>query len=326
MHEGLRTIGEVARLSGLPVATVRYYSDEGLVPPVARSPGGYRLYDEDALARLQLVRTLRDLGVDLATAALVLSGAQSLTQVADRQAAALEARIQELRVRQAVLRHAASRGADPAAVTRAHRLAALAEGQRRRLVTELIGEATRGLELEPEFAAHLRSMVPVPPPDPAPAQLEAWVEMAYLVSDPGFRAAVRAAFERHAADRASGADRGDPASWRRAERAVMDLAGAALAEGVPPGCARARAIVEELVGVFADAHGRDDDAGFRRWLAERLEVGADARVSRYVELLAVIEGRAAGPDPVPAARWFLGALTHERRTVAGPGGVVGRGS
>ncbi|MCO5997016.1 MerR family transcriptional regulator [Actinoallomurus rhizosphaericola] len=318
MHEGLHTIGEMARLSGLPVATIRYYSDEGLVPPAARSPGGYRLYDEDALARLELVRTLRDLGVDLATAARVLDGAQSLAQVADRQAAALEARIQELRVRQAVLRHAAARGADPAAVTRAHRLAVLAAGQRHRMVTELIGEATRGLDLEPGFAAHLRSMVPDPPEDPEPARLEAWVELAYLVGDPGFRAVVRTAFERHAADRASGADRGDPASWRRAERAVLDLAGAALAEGVPPGCARARAVVEELVAVFAGAHGRNDDAEFRRWLAERVRAGADARVSRYVELLAVIDGRAAGPDPVPAARWFLSALEASAAAVTGP--------
>ncbi|MEV5752724.1 MerR family transcriptional regulator [Actinoallomurus sp. NPDC052308] len=308
MHEGLHTIGEMARLSGLPVATIRYYSDQGLVPPVARSPGGYRLYDDEARARLELVRTLRDLGVGLATVARVLSGAQSLAQVADRQAAALEARIQELRVRQAVLRHAASHGADPAAVTRAHRLAALAAGQRRRMVADLIGEATRGLDMDPGFAARLRSMVPDPPDDPAPAQLEAWVELAYLVSDPDFRAAVRAGFERHAADRASGADRGDPASWRRAERAVLDLAGAALAEGVPPGCARARAVVAELVAVFADAHGRDDDAEFRRWLAERVRVGADARVSRYFALLAVVDGRPTGPDPVPEARWFLSAL------------------
>ncbi|MEV5710924.1 MerR family transcriptional regulator [Actinoallomurus sp. NPDC052274] len=308
MHEGLHTIGEMARLSGLPVATIRYYSDQGLVPPVARSPGGYRLYDDEALARLELVRTLRDLGVGLATVARVLSGAQSLAQVADRQAAALEARIQELRVRQAVLRHAASHGTDPATVTRAHRLAALAAGQRRRTVADLIGEATRGLDMDPGFAARLRSMVPDPPDDPAPAQLEAWVELAYLVSDPDFRAAVRAAFERHATDRASGADRGDPASWRRAERAVLDLAGAALAEGVPPGCARARAVVAELVAVFADAHGRDDDAEFRRWLAERVRVGADARVSRYLALLAVVDGRPTGPDPVPVARWFLSAL------------------
>jgi DNA-binding transcriptional MerR regulator len=306
--QGLYTIGEMARFSGLPVPTVRYYSDQGLVPPVGRSPGGYRLYDDEALARLELVRTLRDLGVDLATVARVLSGAQSLAQVADRQAAALETQIQALRVRQAVLRHAAAHGADPAAVTRANRLARLSAGQRRQMVTDLVDEATRGLDMEPRFASHLRAMLPDPPDDPTPGQIEAWVELAYLVSDPEFRAGVRAAFERHAADRVSGADRGDPDGWERAERAVLDLAGVALAEGVPPACARARALADRLVAVFADAHGRADDGEFRRWLAERVRIGADARVSRYWELLAVINDRPVRPDPVPAARWFLAAL------------------
>ena len=41
--------GQVARLSGLPVATVRFYSDAGLVPPVGRTAGGYRLYDQEEL-------------------------------------------------------------------------------------------------------------------------------------------------------------------------------------------------------------------------------------------------------------------------------------
>ncbi|MCO6004169.1 MerR family transcriptional regulator [Actinoallomurus purpureus] len=306
--EGLYTIGRVARLSGLPVPTIRYYSDEGLVPPVGRSPGGYRLYDDEALSRLELVRTLRELGVDLATVARVLTGAQSLAQVADRQAAALETQIQALRVRQAVLRHAASRGSDPAEVARAGRLAGLSAGQRRRMVTDLIGEATRGLEMDPVFAAQLRSTLPDPPDDPTVAQVEAWVELAYLVSDPDFRAGVRAAFERHAADRVSGADQGDPESWRRAERAVLDLAGAALAEGVRPTSARARAVVDQVVAAFADAHRRDDDAVFRVWLAERVRVGADARVSRYWRLLAVINDGPPKPDAVPPARWFLRAL------------------
>jgi DNA-binding transcriptional MerR regulator len=41
----LLTIGELARLTGLTVKTVRFWSDEGLVPPADRTPAGYRLYD-----------------------------------------------------------------------------------------------------------------------------------------------------------------------------------------------------------------------------------------------------------------------------------------
>ncbi len=61
----LVTIGELARLAGLTVKTVRFWSDEGLVPPADRTRAGYRLYGPEALVRLGLVRPLRDLGVDL---------------------------------------------------------------------------------------------------------------------------------------------------------------------------------------------------------------------------------------------------------------------
>ncbi|MEC3916744.1 MerR family transcriptional regulator [Nocardia sp. CDC160] len=41
----------------MTVKTIRFYSDKGIVPPTCHSPVGYRLYDVDALARLELLRT-----------------------------------------------------------------------------------------------------------------------------------------------------------------------------------------------------------------------------------------------------------------------------
>lgn len=41
------TIGQLAHRTGLPVRTLRFRSDEGAVPPVARSASGYRLYDAE---------------------------------------------------------------------------------------------------------------------------------------------------------------------------------------------------------------------------------------------------------------------------------------
>ncbi|MGH9002603.1 MAG: MerR family transcriptional regulator, partial [Acidimicrobiia bacterium] len=63
----LLTIGELAKRTGLSVRTVRFYSDAGVVPPSDRSPSGYRLYDAEALARLETAVSLRELGFDLAT-------------------------------------------------------------------------------------------------------------------------------------------------------------------------------------------------------------------------------------------------------------------
>jgi DNA-binding transcriptional MerR regulator len=45
------SIGDLARRTGLSVKTIRWYSDQGLVPPAGRSAAGYRLYDVEALAR-----------------------------------------------------------------------------------------------------------------------------------------------------------------------------------------------------------------------------------------------------------------------------------
>jgi len=59
----LYPIGDVARRTGLNVSAIRFYADEGIVPPSGLTEGGFRLYDVTAIARLELVRTLRDLGV-----------------------------------------------------------------------------------------------------------------------------------------------------------------------------------------------------------------------------------------------------------------------
>ena len=58
-------IGELARCSGLPVKTLRYYEDLGLLPAVGRSPGGYRLFAEESLRRLEFIRRLKSLGLSL---------------------------------------------------------------------------------------------------------------------------------------------------------------------------------------------------------------------------------------------------------------------
>jgi DNA-binding transcriptional MerR regulator len=68
---GLR-IGEVARRTGLPVKTIRYYCDEGLLQPKARSAAGYRLFDEENLTELTIIRALRSMDVSIPELARIL--------------------------------------------------------------------------------------------------------------------------------------------------------------------------------------------------------------------------------------------------------------
>ena len=59
------TIGRLARKSGVTVKTLREYEDMGLIYTVGRSPGNYRLFDEDALWCVNMVAAMRALGLTL---------------------------------------------------------------------------------------------------------------------------------------------------------------------------------------------------------------------------------------------------------------------
>ena len=60
-----RSIGELARRTGVKATTIRWYEQEGLLPEPLRSEGGHRLYDEGHLHRLGFIRHARDLGFSM---------------------------------------------------------------------------------------------------------------------------------------------------------------------------------------------------------------------------------------------------------------------
>ena len=59
------TIGELARLAGVPTSTLRYYERAGLVKPSGRSEGNYRLYGEADLEHLRFIRAAQATGFAL---------------------------------------------------------------------------------------------------------------------------------------------------------------------------------------------------------------------------------------------------------------------
>lgn len=58
-------ISEVARRSGVPAKTLRYYEDIGLLDAPNRTDSGYRNYDEGVLARLAFIRSAQAIGLSL---------------------------------------------------------------------------------------------------------------------------------------------------------------------------------------------------------------------------------------------------------------------
>jgi DNA-binding transcriptional MerR regulator len=61
----MRTVGQVASVTGVTVRTLHHYDEIGLLSPSARSEAGYRLYSYDDLARLQEILVWRALGFGL---------------------------------------------------------------------------------------------------------------------------------------------------------------------------------------------------------------------------------------------------------------------
>ncbi|MGA4726745.1 MerR family transcriptional regulator [Micromonospora taraxaci] len=301
--ETRHTIGDLARRTGLSVKTIRYYADSGIVPPTDRSSAGYRLFDAEAVARLELVRTLRDLGLDLATIRRVVDHEVPLHEVAAAHAEALAVQIRVLRLRQAVLTVAARRGSGPSEVDDLHRLAKLTTREWGRLVDDFLGSVFADLDDMPGYPGVIVSMTPELPDDPSTEQVEAWLELAELCREPEFRARMRRLVRQHAADHdVPGLPRPD------AVAVVRDAVAPALAAGLDPTSPDADPVVATVTSRYASLHGHSDEADLHRRLLDRLVLANDPRRDRYLDLLAVLNGWSTGDATAPAVDWFIRAL------------------
>jgi len=104
------TIGQLSRRTGVPIKALREYEQLGLIYTLGRSESNYRLFDEEALWCVQVIRIMRSLGLtlkeiqNLAVLYLERSGEPIGPHFGEKLEAALtriEARITELKT----LRH-----------------------------------------------------------------------------------------------------------------------------------------------------------------------------------------------------------------------------
>lgn len=61
----MRSISQVAKLTGVSIRTLQYYDKIGLLKPSELTAAGYRMYDDDALQTLQQILFFRELGFSL---------------------------------------------------------------------------------------------------------------------------------------------------------------------------------------------------------------------------------------------------------------------
>lgn len=286
------SIGEIALRAGVTVKAVRYYSDLGLLESW-RAPSGHRRYDEDAVGRLELIRRLRALGIDLPTVQAVLTGQRTLSEVATTHAEALAVQIRTLQRRQAVLRVVAQRPEE------IHQMSDLTESDddRQALVTDFL-DAVIGDD--PELQGVRQTLTPELPDDATDHQVCAWLELAQMLSDAAFRATVRQMVADYRADDLRPG----------VVAALRQRVGPALAAAIDPASPEARAMVDEITADYARRVGKPADAELRTRLSSLLETAGDPRWFRYLRLLAAVNGW-QDPEPLqPIYDWTRTALRH----------------
>jgi DNA-binding transcriptional MerR regulator len=291
------TIGQLARRSGVPTRTIRFWSDEGVLPETDRTAGGYRRYDAAAVARLDLVRTLRELGMGLDAVRAVLDRSRTVDEVAAAHVRAIDDHIRALRVQRAVCTLLARGARTERETALMNDLARLSAAQRQQMIDEFVDATFDGTDPAAPgagIAGAMRSLPASLPDEPTTEQVEAWVELAELVGDESFRARVR-----EMAVAATPIDAAPDAAL------VVEHCGAALAAGIEPGSPAAAQVLAQ-VGVG------DLDPAARTELADRVATFTDARVERYWALLGVLNGWPAREPAVPAFDWFVTALRCER--------------
>jgi DNA-binding transcriptional MerR regulator len=304
-------IGELARLSGLPVKTIRYYSDIGLVPESGRTGSGYRRYDQACLVRLEFVRTLRELGLDLSTVARVLDHGDDLQVIAAAHADAVSAQIRVLKLRRAALRALARRPASPPEVDRMNRIAQATADERRRIIDGFLDSIFDGVPDVPsarDFQARMRAVSADLPDEPSEEQIDAWIELAELVRDPDFQQRLRTMGQRSFGGAAPATP---PDQAGRLAELVFRRAQEAIDAGVEPTSPEAAGLVDELVSAYSTAAGRRVDAEYRQELLDQATLAYEPRAERYWQLLATINGWPPIQPRMHLWGWYTQAL-HAR--------------
>jgi DNA-binding transcriptional MerR regulator len=319
----LYSIGDVARRTGLSVSAIRFYADAGVVAPTEQTDGGFRRYDVHAIARLEVVRTLRELGASLDDIRAVLLATSSLHELATAHLALVEGQLQQLTVRRAVLRTIVALQTPTEQVSLMHKLVSMSDGDRERLIDEFWSATTDGLDIHPGYVDRLHSMRPHLSEDPSAEQVEAWVELAGMVQDQGFRQELRE-FLRRTFQGEPKQQAISPEMQARFDkrRALFLEARAAREAGVPEDSPEARDIAERLAVDAAEfaalTTGQYDLDEARRRMTTPPDVVPSVRqaagldsLRRYQSLVTTINGTTGLAPAASTHEWVAAALRDD---------------
>jgi hypothetical protein len=257
---------------------------------------------------------LREAGIGLAAIRAVLHRKMSLEDALRLCLGAVEAHITSLRQVAAALRAAIRSEPTEHDIRRLCAVTRLSNEERKAMITRFYEQVAEGIPIDKQWMrAMIEASSPKLPDEPTPAQLDAWVELAEIVSDRNFVESLR--------ESARDAWRPgfDVSAMRAANDEALARATEARAHGVAPESDDAKPIVDAYVAAMAPAAGHPPDAKFRAGMLDRIE-RQDPRASRYWELVAILNGK--HESRVDEWKWIVAAATHHLAwpTTHGPAG------
>lgn len=289
------TVGELARDAGVSPQILRHYERLGLLRP-RRTASAYRIYTNEDRARLDVIRTLRELDVDLATIGRVLRGATDLRATAELHVKTLEHQSALIRRRVAVLRASLRHAGelDASRIQRLHSLARLERAEKARFVAEQLGKRMAE-EGPPALRRVIVDAARIELPDDATIeQLDAWLELAELVSDDTFLAHYRA----------------EPARTSAPSRVVREVQGEALRaiqNGVQAEDHGARKLARRWIRGLARQQGRRDERAFAAEMLRAADSGRFDKEQRFWTLLATLRPEMAKHPAFVVGPWLMRA-------------------
>lgn len=290
------SIGRVAKLTGLPVKTIRYYAEIDLLPPARLTEAGYRQYTTREIWQLELIRTLRFAGFSLEEIGRILGGDLPVGDAIELQVKAIDSQIEHLTRVRSVLSAARDSTSDEELTGYLHDLGeAMHTGLagRRRFLESWADRAIGGPDVPSDWRANvMRQFARDLPETLTPEQSAAWQELREIMSEPGVAESMRQDVEPFW----EGVRGGQVAagSWYQGMEAIQQRAIEALHAGAGPDSERVQAIVRDWARLFAAFQGREADDDFMVGFAKIAPRFVNERSARITDLIEILRGNPAG--------------------------------
>ncbi|MBN9389364.1 MAG: MerR family transcriptional regulator [Chloroflexi bacterium] len=332
--EPLYPIGELARLTGVSIKTIRFYADSQLLPPARTTDARYRLFSTGDIWRLQMIRLLRQLGFGLESIRAIMAGDLELGESLDWQLAAIDRQLDQLGRIRAILAQARTQAGVQTQVQ-----------PDREISLELLQQLglalnDNSLDRQRFLSEKLRAMVvgavPAAPPEwqavlldtfdriQFPAELNteqarAWTELVQLLNDPTFTAEAQYA-NTHFWKRTGQPD--FSLEWYNERMfALLNRAQTLATVHTAPDSPEALALAGDWAEFAALTQGKTVTPEFIAGLAEVTPRLFQKRVQRFWDLIALLSGRTPQPSYEMAFEMLGLATQAELERILKTGGL-----